>query len=299
MGMNSELELFTRYLQIEKHASSHTIENYQKDIKQLLHFMTEHGLERYSAVTYTFVRQYLTYLHKQGYAKKSIARKLSSLRTLYEFLLREKYVEENAFALAASPKTGSHLPDFLYEEELKPLFTSIDTSTPLGQRNLALLEILYATGIRVTECVTLSVRDLDPALATLYVQGKGRKERYVPVGGFAVEAVLNYMNESRPRLLDKAKNETEALFLNYRGGPLTDRGVRLILKKLVDDAALSSRMSPHVIRHTFATHLLNEGADLRAVQELLGHSHLSSTQIYTHVTKEHLKNVYTSAHPRA
>ncbi|QKS71448.1 tyrosine recombinase XerC [Paenalkalicoccus suaedae] len=293
----SEVDSFLSYLQVEKRASLHTVKNYQIDILEFYEFIQQRFTLTYAAVSYVHIREYLQDLYEKKLARTSISRKLSALRSFWSFLLREELVNENPFVLVQTPKKGSRLPTFLYADELEVLFTSIDTSKPLGMRNLAILELLYATGIRVTECVTLNIEDVDFDLATLFVQGKGQKERYVPIGAFALEAIDHYIKQGRSQLV---KNSSEkALFINFRGSRLTDRGLRKMLTNLVEDVTLSTRISPHVIRHTFATHLLNEGADLRTVQELLGHSELSSTQIYTHVTKDRLKEVYSHTHPRA
>ena len=198
-----------------------------------------------------------------------------------------------------APKGGQVLPKFLYEEEMVALFEGIDQSTTLGCRNYALLEILYATGIRVSECCGLTLEQFDFETGMLLVHGKGKKDRYIPLGSFAVESIRVYLNQARLQLLKKSNIETDIVFLNHHGFPLTERGVRDILRRITQQTATHIKVAPHMIRHTFATHLLNHGANLRAVQELLGHEHLSSTQIYTHVSKEHLKQAYVMAHPRA
>jgi integrase/recombinase XerC len=292
-----EIETFIRFLQVEKNFSSHTVYNYKKDIEHFSSFMKQHSIFSYAAVSYVFVRLYLTELYALNLKRKTVARKISSLRSFFKFLLVEEAVKGNPFALATIPKQESRLPTFLYEEELSGLFTVSDLTTPLGQRNQALLELLYGTGIRVSECCNIQIQDIDFQIGTVKVLGKGRKERYIPLGSYAVEAIHTYINDGRKKLLKSEKGST--LFLNYRGEKLSRSGVRKILEDLVNKAAISVHISPHVLRHTFATHMLNEGADMRSVQELLGHSHLSSTQMYTHVTKEHLKNVYNSFHPRA
>lgn len=227
-----------------------------------------------------------------------MARKLSSLRSFYRFLQREEYITLNPFVSASLPKTNLQLPSFFYEEELAKLFTVADLRTPLGQRNQAILELLYATGIRVSECQQLDVSDIDFTIGMVFVRGKGDKERYVPVGRYALDSLSYYLQNGRDQLLGYSEDD-QALFFNYRGGRLTVRGIRKILNDLMNQSALHIHMSPHVLRHTFATHLLNAGADLRAVQELLGHENLSSTQIYTHVTKDRLREVYQNHHPRA
>ncbi|TMW73204.1 tyrosine recombinase XerC [Alteribacter natronophilus] len=292
------IEQFVRYLQIERNASEHTITNYRSDIVEFEVFLKQQPAHGFAAVSYADVRDYLTVLHKKEYARKTAARKLSALRSFYRFLVREEYISSNPFLTASTPKKGSRLPSFFYEQEMKAIFEAADVSTPLGQRNLAIAELLYATGIRVSECAGINLRDVDFDTGVLLVRGKGRKERFVPAGGFALEALDHYIETARPKLLASGGDD-EALFLNYRGTRLSDRSIRTILNRLVEDASLKSRMSPHVLRHTFATHMLNAGADLRTVQELLGHSSLSATQIYTHVTTDRLKDTITKFHPRA
>jgi integrase/recombinase XerC len=300
--MESERQLvvdFLNYLMIEKNSSPYTIEHYEKDINDFTSFLKQQAIEGFAAVSYVLVRHYLVLLHEKKYARNTVARKISSMRSFYRFLNREKVVEQNPFAMASLPKKAKMLPQFLYEKELEKLFNVSDISTPIGQRNQAILELLYGTGIRVSECCKLQLKDLDLFVEAALVKGKGKKERYVPIGSFAKEALERYINEGRKLLLEKTENKTNCLFLNYKGEPLSARSVRNILNKIIEDSSLNIHISPHVLRHTFATHMLNEGADLRAVQELLGHSQLSSTQVYTHVTKEHLKKIYNNAHPRA
>ncbi|ADU30767.1 tyrosine recombinase XerC [Evansella cellulosilytica] len=297
--MVSELiKQFITYLQLEKQASNHTTLNYKNDILDFYAFTKSLKISTFVDVSYNDIRDYLTVLHQKAYSRNSIARKISALRSFYSFLMREEIVKENPFQSVTTPKGGKRLPTFFFEEELAKLFDSTDTSKPLGKRNNAILELLYATGIRVSECVSLNLMDYDNDIGTLFVRGKGKKERYVPVGSFAMEALNDYLNNGRPHLRSNQTNK-DALFVNYRGGRLSDRSIRTILNNIVRDASTASRISPHVLRHTFATHMLNEGADLRTVQELLGHSRLSSTQVYTHVTKDRLRDVYRSAHPRA
>lgn len=288
---------FVLYLQIEKNSSPHTIANYTRDLDDFITFMKQHSIDSFAAVSYAFVRSYLTSLHQQKLARGTVSRKLSSLRSFFRFLLREEEVEENPFILAHTARGGQRLPTFLYEQEMEQLFLTFDNKRPLDQRDLALIELLYATGLRVSECTSLTVDDLDFTSETVLVFGKGKRERYVPIGHFAIEALQMYLNDGRKKLLTNIHEKS--LFLNYRGTKLSERSVRSILSKRLETSALSTHISPHMLRHTFATHLLNNGADLRVVQELLGHQHLSSTQIYTHVTKERLKAVYDNHHPRA
>ncbi|KON89099.1 recombinase XerC [Sporosarcina globispora] len=297
-NVNVSLKLFIEYLQIEKNYSQYTIEHYQHDISEFFMFMSEQAIAHLTQVEYQDVRIFLTDLYDKKMSRKSVARKISSLRSFFKFLLREEKVGENPFALVSIPKAQKKLPEFFYEEEMKQLFDACDASTPLGQRNKGLLELLYATGIRVSECSQIRLKDLDMYLSTVLVRGKGSKERYVPFGSFAQDALEKYINHGRKELLANG-NVQENLFLNARGGPLTARGIRTILDKIIEKSSLTGRIHPHMLRHTFATHLMANGADMRTVQELLGHAFLSSTQVYTHVTNEYLKKTYMAHHPRA
>ncbi len=297
-NVNNSLNMFIEYLQIEKNYSQYTIEHYNYDINEFSQFMSEQAIGNLDNVKYLDVRIYLTKLYERKLARKSVARKISCLRSFFKFLVREKIVSENPFTLASIPKADKKLPEFFYEEELAQLFKACDSETVLGQRNKAILELLYATGMRVSECSQIRLKDLDMNLSTVLVRGKGSKERYIPFGSFAFDAIQQYIQNGRKNLLTE-HSQNDYLFLNYRGGPLTVRGIRLILNKLIEQSALTGKIHPHMLRHTFATHLLANGADMRTVQELLGHSFLSSTQIYTHVTNEYLRKTYMTHHPRA
>ncbi|WP_373284203.1 tyrosine recombinase XerC [Priestia taiwanensis] len=290
---------YFEYLQIERNYSRYTIESYQFVIEHFMNFMQEERISSFRDVSYPAVRLYLTQLHKEQLSRRTVARKVSTLRSFFRFLMREEYVKENPFMLASLPKKELTIPKFLYEEELEKLFHVSDLNTPLGQRNQALLELLYATGIRVSECCRLTMNDIDFTIGTILVHGKGKKQRYVPFGSFAHDALDTYIQNGRKTLLGKANDACNVLFLNSRGKALTTRGVRYILSEMIEKAALSIHISPHKLRHSFATHMLDQGADLRVVQELLGHEHLSTTQIYTHVSKEKLRSVYMTNHPRA
>lgn len=287
------------YLQIEKNASPYTTLFYQQDIDLFLDFLNSENINELSQVNYQDIRVFLTLLYQKKLSRRSVSRILSSLRSFYKYLEREKNVDTNPFIQISLPKTAKKIPNFLYQAELEALFEASDLSTPLGQRNQALLETLYATGIRVSECQGLLIQNIDFSIGSMFIRGKGNKERYVIFGRYAEEALQSYIEEGRNKLLAKNKQETNHVFLNARGTPLTTRGIRSILTKMVEQTALSIHLHPHMLRHTFATHMLNEGADLRTVQELLGHENLSSTQIYTHVTKDHLQKVYMKSHPRA
>jgi integrase/recombinase XerC len=299
MENHRAVSLFVEYLQIEKNCSKLTIEHYIKDITHLEAFLKQQEINSFAAVSYGDIRTYLTTLHKEKYARATVSRKLSCLRSFYKFLLRESIVESNPFALAPLPKKEQLLPQFLYEEEIKSLFTVSDLTEPLGQRDQVILELLYATGIRVSECTNLTLEDIDFNIGTVLVLGKGKKERYVPFGSFAQQALKRYVLDGREKQMSKYAKSHHFLLINHRGDHLTSRGIRNILNKLIEKAALTVQISPHVLRHTFATHMLNAGADLRGVQEMLGHAHLSSTQVYTHVTKDRLRTVYKNFHPRA
>ncbi|MFC3040319.1 tyrosine recombinase XerC [Virgibacillus xinjiangensis] len=290
---------FVEYLQIEKNASPYTVKYYQNDLEKFFLFLSAEGIDGLEHVDYRVVRLFLTGLYHQRLSRRSVSRTISSLRSFYRFLQREEKITTNPFMHVSLPKQDQPIPGFLYAEELEKLFEVSDLTDPLGQRNQAILEVLYATGIRVSECKNLSLSHIDFTIGTLFVKGKGRKERYVPFGSFASTVLDTYIRDGREQLMKKRGVATDTVFLNARGNPLTERGIRLILNKMVERAALTVHLHPHKLRHTFATHMLNEGADLRTVQELLGHENLSSTQIYTHVTKNHLRDVYLNSHPRA
>ncbi|MFD2443512.1 tyrosine recombinase XerC [Bacillus sp. CGMCC 1.16607] len=298
VNVNVSLQLFIEYLQIEKNYSKYTIEHYQHDISEFIMFMTEQAIPDFPDVRYSDTRLYLTKLFEKKLSRKTIARRISSLRSFYKFLLRESIIEDNPFSLLSIPKIEKRLPEFFYEEELEQLFVSCEVETPIGQRNKAILEMLYATGIRVSECCQIRLKDIDFSYSTVLIHGKGSKDRYVPFGKFAHEAILQYINDGRQKLIS-SKQPHDFLFVNFRGGSLTDRGIRTILNSMIDKSTLNGKIHPHMLRHTFATHLLNKGADMRSVQELLGHAFLSSTQVYAHVTNDYLRNTYLKHHPRA
>lgn len=294
--MNRSLKSYLDYLQYQRNYSPHTIVNYQKDILIFLNFINAQNISPLT-VQYSDIRFFLMDLYNKKYSRNSIARHLSSLRSFYNYLLQENKITVNPFLLVSSPKSEHRLPKFLYEEELTQLFSIPNINQPTGQRDLLILELLYATGIRVSELVNIKINDIYFHNKTIKVLGKGQKERIVAYGDYCEDILKQYLNDGRLTLLKN--NPTDILLLNYRGHPLTDRGVRLIITNLMKKASLNIKISPHTLRHTFATHMLNEGADLVTVQELLGHAHLATTQIYTHVTNEHLRKTYLQAHPRA
>lgn len=297
--LSNYVEQFVTYLHVEKNASELTIRHYQLDIDMFSRFLEIENIQKIEEVDHQVIRLFLTYLYDRKLSRKSVSRIISCLRSFYKFLQREKIVSDNPLIHTHLPKQEKKLPSFLYTDELEELFTISDLSTPLGQRNQAILELFYATGIRVSECVSLTMKQVDFTMGVAHVIGKGRKERYVPLGQYAIEALQTYINDGRKLLLNKAAEDSDIIFLNARGNPITTEGIRYILDQLVKQSSLTINIHPHKLRHTFATHLLNEGADLRSVQELLGHENLSSTQIYTHVTKDRLRHVYLQSHPRA
>lgn len=292
-----ELYSFIDYIQLEKNYSNLTVQEYEKDIKHFLDFLKEEGVTDLNDVEYVHARLYVTALYEKKLARTSISRKISAIRSFYKFLHREFEIREDAFRSLYHPKKEERLPHFFYEEEIEKLFEGNRGTDPLSLRNIALLELLYATGIRVSELISIEMSHIDKSYGIVRVMGKGRRERYVPVGDYALSALEEYMEKSRPKLMKSSAHSF--LFVNSRGEHLTARGVRHILNEMVKKASMHTTIYPHMLRHTFATHLLNNGADLRSVQELLGHSHLTSTQVYTHVTKEHLRKTYMNAHPRA
>ena len=285
------------YLKDERSYSKYTINSYLKDIKEFENFLKTNSFGNLTQVHSNIPRYYLAHLN-QKFSSRSVARKLSSLRGFYNFLVREEIIENNVFSDTSAPKVEKPLPKMVYSNELNNLFDSIDTKSAIGKRDYALLEVLYGTGLRVSEFCSLRIQDIDFYNMNLIVMGKGNKERYVPIHLGIKDALIDYINFGRNELLKRnVKEITNILFLNFKGGPLTPRGVRVILNNLNEQAANNLNVSPHMLRHSFATHLLDNGADLRSVQELLGHANLSTTQIYTHVSKERLKEEYDKHHP--
>lgn len=296
----SFVQSFLTYLEKERNYSAYTVAAYKQDIHDFQTFLKEEIIESLTDVRYLEVRVYLTRLRKKEYSRSTVSRKLSSLRSFYTFLLRDQQIAENPFSYVSHSKNHLRLPKFFYSEEMEALFTVVyQDDKLLTLRNRALLEILYGTGIRVSECADIRLADIDATYQSILIHGKGNKERYVPFGAYAEDAVQLYLEASRKALMEKYHKEHDFLFVNHYGDPLTPRGIRYCLSKTIESAAMTRKIHPHMLRHTFATDLLNNGADMRTVQELLGHASLSSTQIYTHVTKEHLKATYMKFHPRA
>lgn len=288
---------YITYVRLERNFSPLTVSEYEKDVDEFLLFLSAEGITDLNDVTYPEARLYVTGLYDKGLARTTISRKVSSVRSFYKFANSRYEINDHAFRSLHHPKKEERLPAFFYEQEMEQLFLTCTGEDKKSLRDRAILEMLYATGIRVSELISIQLNDIDDDLGIVMVMGKGRKERYVPFGSFAQHAVDLYREECRLQLMKK--KDHNFLFVNLRGDPLTDRGVRHILSSLVENASLHSKIYPHMIRHSFATHLLENGADMRTVQELLGHAHLSSTQVYTHITKEHLRKTYMNTHPRA
>ena len=286
--MNRYVEKFISYLDIEKNYSKHTLLNYKIDLEEFFAYIEDAPIER---IDYFQLRRYLGNLRSKNLKTRTVARKLSSLRSLFKFLFREGLVKKNPATLLMTPKLDKKLPQFLSEADAARLVDAASEKDESGLRDRAILEALYSTGMRVSELVSLNCDRVDFISNIVKVEGKGKKERLLPIGDTALDTIKKY--------LGTRSHESNAIFLNHNGGRLTDRSVRNIVNKYILKASIQGKMSPHALRHSFATHLLNAGADLRSVQELLGHVNLSTTQIYTHMTTEKLRSIYNKAHPRA
>jgi len=278
-------------MEIEKNYSIHTVLNYKLDLKDFNKFLAGTELEK---IDYLALRKYLAVLKEKNLSSRSVGRRLSALRSFFRFLSREGYIKTNPILMLSSPKLDKHLPSFMTEEEVKRLIESAFAKNQddlSGLRDRAILEAFYSSGLRISELVGLNLDDVDFISGVLKIRGKGKKERIVPVGEAALTAIKNY--------LDRRNKQIDAIFLNKNSRRITTRGVMDIVVKYLRLAGIKPGVSAHTFRHSFATHLLNRGADLRTVQELLGHANLFTTQIYTHLTTERLKSVYDKAHPHA
>lgn len=284
-----ELDKFLNYLK-NKDYSLNTINAYRKDLTIFLKFSNNK-----INVDYNFLRTYLQFLYNKKYSNKSISRNISSLKSFYKYLVKFDIIKDNPCLFINFPKTEKKLPNFINYNDLEVLFKAPDKSDTLGLRNLLILELLYSCGMRVSELVNIKLSDIDFNNNRIYILGKGKKERYVLYGEVCSNILNDYLINSRPVL----NKNSEYLLLNKFGNKITDRSIRMIIDDIVKKSCLKLNISPHTLRHTFATHLLNEGADLKIVQELLGHENISTTGIYTHVSNEHLRKVYLEAHPRA
>jgi integrase/recombinase XerC len=305
--MQQHIDRFADYLKYHRNASSHTLRNYLSDLDQFHDYLSPRDAEGgrrevdVRDIDHLTIRDYMAKLYQEKRKKTSIARKLATLRTFFKFLCREQILELNPARLVSSPRLEKRLPKVISIDDIVHFIETPDTETTLGTRDRAIIEFLYATGCRVSEIAGANLEDIDFKNQMIRVRGKGRKERFVPFGSKAKEALDAYL-EARGSLLacaPESKRNSSAVFLNYQGTRITTRSIGRLIEKYVKECALAQNISPHSLRHSVATHLLSAGADLRAIQELLGHARLSTTQIYTHVSVEQLMQVYDKAHPRA
>jgi integrase/recombinase XerC len=298
--MQEEIDRFLSYIQAVRNASLHTVRAYASDLEQFAAFVKlEEPDINLAQIDSRILRRYLARLQKQGAQKSSIARKIASLRAFFKYLVKKGLLNLDPMLGITSPRQDKKLPKFLRGEQIDALLTAPDAADPLGLRDAAILEVLYATGTRVSELAGMNLNHIDMLSAEIKVLGKGSKERIVLLGRAAKEALAIYLSNGRAKLISQKKPQEDAVFLNKNGGRLTDRSIRRLLNKYFATVSEEINISPHVLRHSFATHMLERGADLRSIQELLGHSSISTTQIYTHVSRERLKEVYENAHPRA
>ena len=289
--MKKNIISFINYLK-DKDYSQNTVLSYEKDLDLFCEYAKNCDVAK---VDYSFIRSYLQFLHNQNYTAKTISRHISSLKSFFKYLTKMDIIKENPCLLVTNPKIEKKLPNYINYQDLEVLFSIPDCSSPLGLRNRLILELLYSCGVRVSELVNIKLSDIDFSNNRILFLGKGSKERYVLYGKICQDLLNDYIDNSRP-LLNK---NSEYLLLNKFGNKITDRAIRMIIDDIVKKSSLKLNISPHTLRHTFATHLLNEGADLKIVQELLGHENIATTGIYTHVSNERLRKVYLDAHPRA
>ena len=292
------LEDYIHFLKVERQLSQNTVSSYKRDLSGYLLHLEKVGHESIDEIDRSGILKYLQNMKEQGKSTRTISRHISSIRSFHQFLLREKIASQDPTVHLEMPKLEQKLPSVLSVAEVDKLISMPESSKPQGKRDIALLELLYGTGMRVSELIGLNVDDVHLSMGFVRVFGKGGKERIIPLGGGAIKACTSYIREARPAFIAKTK-ETDGLFVNMRGNRLTRQGCWKILKGYALKAGIQKELTPHILRHSFATHLIENGADIRAVQEMLGHADISTTQIYTHVSKSRLKDVYGQFHPRA
>lgn len=296
--MKNQIEDFLHFIIVEKGLAKNTIDSYRRDLaKYTQYLLNVEQMTSLNDVTRIDIMNYLFFLREEGRASTTIARTIASIRSFHQFLLRERQTVNDPSVHIETPKQERKLPKVLSFDEVEVLLSAPNITTPFDFRNKAMLELLYATGVRVSELCSLKLQDVHLSMGFIRCIGKGNKERIIPIGKLATEALSKYINFSRAMLMKK--NNHDFLFVNHHGASLSRQGFWKILKKISKDAKIEKELTPHTLRHSFATHLLENGADLRAVQEMLGHVDISTTQIYTHVTKTKLKDVYANFHPRA
>jgi integrase/recombinase XerC len=291
---------YIEYLETERNYSAHTILSYETDLMSLVQFLRNEKIESFDQVHKESLRAFIGFLLDKGFGQRSVARKIASLRSFFKYLQRHKIVKVNPALVLITPKVGKRLPVFLDELSMRKLLLSSDHSGPNKKRDLAIMELFYSTGIRLSELINLTLNDLKQREGLIKVKGKGRKERFVPVGNKALSVINEYLATRRDLLLAEQRIHNErSLFVTGKGRKLYPQAVGRIVRKYIGAVSEIEKKSPHVLRHTFATHLLNHGADIRAVKELLGHESLSTTQVYTHVSSARMKKVYEESHPKA
>ena len=293
--MEKEIDRFIEYLKYQRNYSDFTCNNYKKDLNEYNSFILNNKIN-YKSMGYNEAKEYVIYLNKKNDAKSTISRKLSSLRTFYKYLVLNNKVESNPFLLVSSPKKEKRIPKFINYNNMEEILNVPNIKTKEGQRERVILEVLYASGVRVSELVNIKLKDIDFSNKNILILGKGSKERLVSFGDYALEYINLYLKEGRNLLLDGVKSDY--LIVGKKSEKLTTRRVEQIIDDIIKRTSIKLNITPHMFRHTFATHLLDNGCDLLVVQELLGHASLSSTEIYTHVSNEHLREVYLKCHPR-
>ncbi|WP_163101069.1 site-specific tyrosine recombinase XerD [Peribacillus alkalitolerans] len=297
--MQDQIRDFIHFLTVEKGLAKNTLVSYTRDLKSYLKYLQQiEQITNWNTVSRGQIVHFLGHLKQQGKSSRTLARHIASIRSYHQFLLREKVTEQDPSVHIESPQPERSLPKVMSMEEVEALLEVPEKNDVFGARDKAMLELLYATGMRVSELIGLDVSDVHATMGFVRCVGKGNKERIIPIGRTALSAIEHYLGASRQTLMNR-KNKTDALFLNHHGNRLTRQGFWKILKKLANEARIEKELTPHTLRHSFATHLLMNGADLRSVQEMLGHADISTTQIYTHVTNVRLKDVYKKFHPRA
>ena len=295
--MKSRINEFLEFILKQKNYSYNTYKNYEIDIIEFENFLNKYNMN-YLDIDYEFIKKYLMFLYEKKLSRSSVARKLSSLRSFYKYLFNNNLINSNPFNYVTTPKKEKKLPKYLGIEELENIFSVPDISIPLGQRDRLILEILYGSGIRVSELVNIKILDIDFYNMEIRILGKGNKERIVNFGEYCLDAINIFLNDGRKKLLERHGKTCDYLIINEKGNKITTRGVQKLIDNIVKKACLKKHVSPHMLRHSFATHLLNEGCDIKTVQELLGHESLETTQIYTHVSNDRLRSVYLKCNPR-